>query len=67
MALDVLFASIGDRMVDYSKVDLAASDHTEAILMDAAAFHEKMNIALVRPPLSLEETNGLPANLWGRR
>lgn len=53
MALDVLFASIGDRIVDYLQVDLAASDHTEATLMGAAAFHEKMNTALVPPPSSL--------------
>ncbi|CUS07317.1 unnamed protein product [Tuber aestivum] len=46
MALDVLFSSIGDRMVDYSGVDIIASDHTEAILMDAVTFHERMNSAL---------------------
>ncbi|PWW76083.1 P-loop containing nucleoside triphosphate hydrolase protein [Tuber magnatum] len=50
MALDVLFSSIGDRMVDHNRVDIIASDHTEAILMDAVTFHERMNSALVKTP-----------------
>ncbi|KAG0135020.1 P-loop containing nucleoside triphosphate hydrolase protein [Tuber indicum] len=50
MALDVLFSSIGDRVVDYDRIDIMGSDHTEAILMDAVTFHERMNSALVKTP-----------------
>lgn len=43
MALDVLFSSIGDRTVDFAKVDFQALDNTEAVITSTTAFYEKMN------------------------
>ncbi|RPA87423.1 P-loop containing nucleoside triphosphate hydrolase protein [Ascobolus immersus RN42] len=43
LALDVLFRSIGDRLVDPNRFDMAGSDTTEGIVMDALSFQESMS------------------------
>lgn len=47
LALGVLYSSIGDRLMDLSRVDLAESDHSDAIIMDTLTFG-RLNAALVR-------------------
>ncbi|KAA8895624.1 P-loop containing nucleoside triphosphate hydrolase protein [Sphaerosporella brunnea] len=46
LALDIIFRSLDSKMVDYSRMDIVAFDHTDAVVLDWEQFFGRLNSAL---------------------
>ncbi|KAF8243348.1 P-loop containing nucleoside triphosphate hydrolase protein [Wilcoxina mikolae CBS 423.85] len=46
LSLDVIFNSLDGKMVDYSRIDIASFDHTEAVVLNTPQYFARLNSAL---------------------
>jgi hypothetical protein len=46
LSLDIIFNSLDGKMVDYSRVDIASFDHTEAVVLNTPQYFARLNSAL---------------------